>query len=275
LRRQADVGLIVRGRLPSVMSDLRLRARSSSEIVDAAFQLYRRDPVTYLVVAALAYTPWLVIQLVVIGVPNPQDPFELFRNGRWVITWLGSVATYSLMAAATVRTSSDAYLGRRPDASAAVSDLLPRIASIAIAAVLKSILIGLGALLFLVGALYSIGRWFAIMSAMVLERRGIGEAFARSTQLSRGIRWHVVKTYLLAGVIYLVIGMAASVIVAFVQSQVLALVVSTLVTILIYPLFGITEMLLYYDARIRNEGYDIEVMAGALDGVPRTEGFAS
>jgi hypothetical protein len=29
-------------------------------------------------------------------------------------------------------------------------------------------------------------------------------------------------------------------------------------------MFAITEMLLYYDARVRNEGYDIEMMAEGL-----------
>jgi hypothetical protein len=275
LRWQADLGLIVRGRPTSLMSDLRLRARSSSEIVDAAFQLYRREPVTYLVVSALAYAPWIVIQLLVLDARELQDPLELIRSGRWVITWIGSVATYSLAAAVMVRASSEAYLGRKPDAGAAVSALLPRVPAIAAAAVLKSILLGIGVFFLVVGAFYALGRWFAVMSAMVIEGRGIGDAFSRSTQLSRGIKWHIVKTYLLTGVIYFVIAMAASVLFAFTQSPVIALVVSTTVTIVMYPLFGIIEMLLYYDARIRNEGYDIEVMAGALEGVPRTEGFAS
>jgi hypothetical protein len=29
-------------------------------------------------------------------------------------------------------------------------------------------------------------------------------------------------------------------------------------------MFAIIEMLLYYDARVRNEGYDIEMMAEAI-----------
>jgi len=36
------------------------------------------------------------------------------------------------------------------------------------------------------------------------------------------------------------------------------------VSIIGYPLFAITEMLLYYDARVRNEGFDIEMMAEGL-----------
>ena len=46
------------------MSDLRLRARSVTEIVDAAFQLYRRDALEYVLVTAIAYAPLVLAQLV-------------------------------------------------------------------------------------------------------------------------------------------------------------------------------------------------------------------
>ena len=42
------------------MSDLRLRARSVTEIVDAAFQLYKRDALEYVLVTAVAYAPVVV-----------------------------------------------------------------------------------------------------------------------------------------------------------------------------------------------------------------------
>jgi len=42
------------------------------------------------------------------------------------------------------------------------------------------------------------------------------------------------------------------------------LIMQALYTVVAYPLIGITQMILYYDARIRAEGFDIEVMTGAL-----------
>jgi hypothetical protein len=42
------------------------------------------------------------------------------------------------------------------------------------------------------------------------------------------------------------------------------LVTKVAASIAAYPLFAITEMLLYYDARVRNEGYDIEMMTEGL-----------
>ncbi len=47
-----------------------------------------------------------------------------------------------------------------------------------------------------------------------------------------------------------------------------SIVISTILTvvasIVAYPMFAIVEMLLYYDSRVRNEGYDIEMMAEAI-----------
>ena len=46
-------------------------------------------------------------------------------------------------------------------------------------------------------------------------------------------------------------------------------VMQAVYTVVSYPLIGITQMILYYDTRIRAEGFDIEVMTGAL-GSPTT-----
>jgi hypothetical protein len=47
--------------------------------------------------------------------------------------------------------------------------------------------------------------------------------------------------------------------------------VGAVVTIMVYPVVAITQALLYYDTRIKSEGLDIELMAGALEGVPSRE----
>ena len=46
------------------MADLGLRPRSATELVDAAFQVYRRAPLQFMVALAVVYVPWLVLQLV-------------------------------------------------------------------------------------------------------------------------------------------------------------------------------------------------------------------
>lgn len=241
------------------MTDLRLRSRSATELVDASFALYRREPLPYIMLTAAAYAPWLVIQLLLLG----GAPTNF---GALALVAVGNMITYSVVSAALVRLASQAYLGEPLDIAVAMRDALPRAGAIIVAALAKTVLWMIGAMFFLVGALYVAARFFALNQAIILEHRGVGGAFTRSGELSQGRKWHILGTLALVVVIYFVVFIAVGAAAALARSQVISTVVTTAYVVVAYPLFGIAETLLYYDARIRAEGYDIEVMAGALGG---------
>ena len=69
---------------------------------------------------------------------------------------------------------------------------------------------------------------------------------------------------MLAFLIFFVLYFAVGIVAAVTGSVVISTVLTVAASILAYPMFAITEMLLYYDARVRNEGYDIEMMAEGL-----------
>jgi len=48
-------------------------------------------------------------------------------------------------------------------------------------------------------------------------------------------------------------------------SNVLTVVAATAYVIVAYPVLGLTYMVLYYDCRIRGEGFDIQQMAASMD----------
>lgn len=247
------------------MTNIPLRARSASEIVDAAFQIYRQEPLTFILITALAYTPWLLLRLFVAGAVGAVSGIGLAVGAFG--SWIGA----ALMSTALVAMASKLYLGQDPDLGVTVREVLPRVHRVMIAALLKYALLAIGFLFFFVGALYVLARYFAVTPAIVLERTGPLEAFGRSSSLSTGKKRHILNTLLLAGLIYIVIAIAASIPFGFFHSQVVNTVASATVTVVVYPLVGIAEMLIYYDARIRAEGYDIELMAGALAAKPVEE----
>ncbi len=117
------------------MADLQLRARSASEIVDAAFALYRRQPLQYILLTAFAYAPWLVIRLVVLGTSAGDSATAISVELSLIIT-VGNLLTYSIISAALVRVVSQAYLGEAPDMGAAVRQGLPRVPAVIGAAIL-------------------------------------------------------------------------------------------------------------------------------------------
>ncbi|MFI5312162.1 MAG: hypothetical protein ACHQQ3_13060 [Gemmatimonadales bacterium] len=246
------------------MSDLRLRARTVSELVDAAFALYRRNAMQYIVVSALAISPLLVFQLVVPAAATPT--LQNLGTSLFAVEVI-SMLTYALMSAVVVKLGSQAYLGEVPDVANTVREVLPRVPSVIVGGILMVPLLFLGLLAFFVGVLYVVSRWFAVSTVIVLEGKGPLEAFGRSSVLSSGRKRHILNTLILVGLIYVVLAMGVSAFSVLFGSRVIALVISTAFTIVAYPVFALTQMLLYYDARIRGEGFDLERMADAL-GAP-------
>jgi hypothetical protein len=246
------------------MASTALRPRTPTEIVDAAFQIMRAHYGSFVMCAAIAYTPMLVLRLLLLG-----DPREALARdaggfvGRYLLATGASIVTYALMSAVLVTCTAQVYLGEPVDVGAAVRKMIAKLPTLIVATVLASLLLFTSLIFFLFPAMYVTARFFAVTQAIVLEDRGVGAAFARSSELSRGRKWHILNTLGLVILIYFVLffGVVA---LATAGGFVIQSIASTLVSVLVYPVVAITGVLLYYDARIQSEGLDIELMAGAL-----------
>jgi hypothetical protein len=243
------------------MDELRLRPRSVSELVDAAFALYRRDSSQYILIMAVATIPQLLSRL-------------LFRSDGTLgtgtvvialITALTSAFTYTIGAAAVMKLGSAVYLGERADLGDAVRSVIPKVLPLLWAGFLKAILYAIGFLVFFVGEFYVAARFFAVGAAIVFEDMDVGEAFSRSSSLSSGRKRHILNTMLLVGIIYLVLSFCVTLLAGLTRSPVLTIACSTVFQIVASPIIGLTDMLLYYDCRIRGEGFDIEQMTASMD----------
>lgn len=245
------------------MSVHALRARSVSELVDATFSLYRRDASAYIMVTAIASIPGLVGQLLLLG--GGASATAAFAG---VISLVVSMITYALMTGVILRMGSDVYLGGEADVAGAVRAVMPRVGTLIAIAIGKSILYFLGALVFLVGFLYAFARWFAPEAVAILEQKDFGEAFARCSQLSAGRKWHIFKALFLGYAIYFLLMVGVIAVATAFGSETLSLVVQSLFMVVAYPIVGLLTMLLYYDARIRGEGFDVEHLSRTLAAPP-------
>jgi len=249
------------------MNDLDLRQRSSTEIVDAAFQLFRRNPTQLILAAALVYVPWLVIRLVFdIGITNP-----FIGPNKAMVLLAGSLVVYSILGGVVSLLASEMYLGRTPDVTVAFRLAMSRFLTLAVTGLIRAILIGFGLVLFLLPGLYVLGRYFAATQAVILEGKGVGGALSRSSSLSVDLKRHIINTILLIAIVSIAISVGVGFLSSLFQSKVIANVIATAVSVVVYPLFGLTETLLYYDARIRKEGFDVEYLAGADTSVAAPE----
>lgn len=110
-------------------------------------------------------------------------------------------------------------------------------------------------------------RYANITAAAVLEGLGPWRALRRSVELVRGRLWRTAGVVAIGVVLYLVAYLTALALAAvLLRDAELAGTASGAVVLLVYPFVGCLMTVLYYDLRIRREGYDVELMALALGG---------
>jgi hypothetical protein len=253
------------------MNEIDLRPRSATEIVDAAFQLFRRNPTQLIVASALVYVPWLVVRLVFdIGITDPM----MGANKAYVLI-AGTMVLYAVVGGVVSILASDIYLGNAPDLAAAFRTTGSHVIGLIVAGVIRSLLIAIGMVFLVAPGLYALGRYFAVTQAIVLEDKGVGGAMSRSATLSADLKLHIIGTIALIGLVSIAISVGIGVLASASQSKVIVNVISTAVSVIIYPLFGMTETLLYYDARIRKEGFDVEFLAHTDASMPASESPAT
>lgn len=248
------------------MPTIAFRPRSPSEIVDAAFQLLRRDYLKFVTLMAIAYIPWLIVLTALRRTfgydPTGATPPDLTLL---MLSLGGSMIWYSVVNAALIVAASDSYLGRDVDVGRALREVLPRFWPVLVSAMAKWLAVMFGTMLLIVPGFYFYAKYFAVPATVVIEKLGAMAGLRRAGELSKGEKGKILKTMLLAFAIIIVFSFVTGVLAAvFPSNPMLVEAASIVVTILIYPLVALTETLLYYDLRMRREGYDIELMAQEL-----------
>jgi hypothetical protein len=254
------------------MADIALRPRTATELVDAAFQVYRRDPLQFIVALALIYIPWMLIASLT-GITTSARPGLIPDSTLVTISLTGTVLVYTLSAGVTTILASDVYFNRPADVAKAFIQVGRHLVALLVTNVIGAIMIFVGFTLFFVPGFYMFARLFAITQVVMLENGGVGAAFSRTSFLSQGHKRHIINAMALVFLLNVAVSLGVSFMAEIIPSLVVRLVISTIVSVLVYPIVGITSTLLYYDVRIRREGFDIEYLAAASG--PPTEPAAT
>ncbi|HEX6616102.1 MAG TPA: glycerophosphoryl diester phosphodiesterase membrane domain-containing protein [Gemmatimonadales bacterium] len=252
-----------------------LRPLSVGEILDTSFTLYRRHFSALATVALICTGVPLVLRLLL------ESAGGLLANLTLSLVYLVVLVVLNLIAtAATVFIVSESYLGRPITAREALRRSTPYVGTVLVCSLLFSLVVGLGFLLLVVpGVILAVGLVLAI-PALVLEP-GLSpmQALSRSWRLTRGSRWRIFGLgFVLLVLIYIpvvAIGTIFAVLLpgsiptgpsagSAMLAAVLALAITGLVQIFIYPLFYCVLTITYYDLRVRKEGFDLELLASQL-----------
>jgi hypothetical protein len=253
------------------VSALELRPRSGSEIVDAAFRLLRPHYGAFLLLSALSYVPSLLIQLAQISALRELEAGATLAavSPPWAL-YLLALPFYGFTESAHTALASDAYRNGEARVGEALRVALRRALPATGALVLVALAIGAGLLLLVVPGLYLVLRLYTTLASTVLDGLGPAAAMSRTWARTRGRTQHMLATVGLTMLLYLVLFMGAGFVAGIATvlgGPIVGLALQAVVTVLAYPMVPLIATLLYYDLRIRSEGYDLEVMSEQLGGM--------
>ena len=242
-----------------------LRPLDYGGIIDRTVELYRKNFVLFVSVVAVVYVPLAVLQLTLQSAPLRGNAGAMAGLGT-LVGLLSVIAGLCAQGALTVAVSRR-YLGMTATVGECFQTLNTRMGALILTSVLCAFLVGLGCLLFLIPGIVFMF-WIVFASpVVVLENRSGPGAIERSKFLVGQGEWVRV---LVLGILCLLMGIVAGIPLGMVvqalsaAGPVVITLAQTAMQVVIHPIGLIAFTILYYDIRVRKEGFDLQVLATHL-----------
>jgi len=254
------------------------------DILDFSIKVYLRHFIVLLAAFALPYLPAHLAQTA-FQAAGPATLETVFQSPARIAPWLGAglaallayLIAYPFALAATTQGISEAYLGRRPTLRSCYTGVLKRFWPLLGAVLLSTIIIMGGFVLLMIPGIYLAIIYLFIAPVVVLEGRSVWDGLRRSAALVQGYFW---KCLVVVVIVRIMISVLSSIVImplSFLlmagifkqgeptwQMQVVLSTVTGGLNFLLGPFEVVARTLLYYDLRIRKEGFDLQVMAESL-----------
>jgi hypothetical protein len=269
---------------------LPLHPMNLGDIIDGAFALFRANFKAIVIIVAVISGPIRLISAFAsrnailgvhnafsnIGNPNGTTTFQTQTSSgaQTLATLLAALASLVLLpyvAGAICKLVAASYLGESLPAGQALGAAGRRVLPLFAAWFLVHIAeVGAGILLILPGLLV-MSMFLCTAPAIVMENLGPIEGMRRSSQLNRGRIWPILGIALASGFVVSIIGNIIDV--PFVLGAiamgarwgwVLLFVGSLLSSLVTLSLTAVIATLIYFDGRIRKEGFDLQILARTL-----------
>lgn len=246
-------------------------------LLDRALQLYRTNFSLMFGITAVAYVPFHLLTLAVESILgfDPASWSGLGTTLYFVVSMLlWSSVGYPLAAGAATYAISERYLGNEVTISAALRRSLSAFKQISLASFTATILLLVGfALLIVPGVLWTLS-YSLIVPAILVENLTARRGLARSRELINGYRGKAAAIIVLSVTLQFVVGIGLGMLADWLVpaeaggKTLLSSVVESFVVVLFTPFFEIATILLYYDMRIRKEGFDLDMLSRAFGPQP-------
>ena len=280
-----------------------LRPLRVGEILDVGIKVYTRNAKTLFKLVALVVIPVQIIGVLIIistipdalaaGSQNPfqftGDPtttavpefelreFLIYMAGVLVVILLGFVST-AIATGACFKAVTDAYLGDKPDWRSSLRFTIDHFWPLVWVTFIGSLGAGLGLLFCIIPGIWLAIVWSVSTPALLTEGARGTKALSRSFQLVQSRFWpacavivisYLIRTMLNSAVGTAVVGLTFTDIGQSVfLTQAMSGAASALAAIIATPFQAAVIAVLYFDLRVRNEGFDLQLLAqriGASD----------
>ncbi|KPK76053.1 MAG: hypothetical protein AMJ79_08485 [Phycisphaerae bacterium SM23_30] len=212
-----------------------------------------------------------------------EEPYPAFETdtssfAAWIavaiFTFFLMLVGQSLCSGALIKSVSETYLGREVNVGEAYRFVLPKLLTIIGASIIVNIVVGFGFLLLVVpGVIFML--WFALTNqAIVIEDLKAFKGMGRSKELASGNLGKIFSVSFIVGLISIIIvyllGFGGTMLVALLDNpfsltaQIIDQFFTLIGQVLAMPISAGALILLYYDLRIRKEGFDLEMLAQTL-----------
>ena len=257
-----------------------LRPRGIGEILDAAVTLYRARFGQLVRYAAIVVVP-VQLFLTLVFLSAQPDHFNVTLNGNatpqltstraelaaTVVVLVIGVLTHAFVSAVTTRVVADEYVGFSEPAGQAARTATRRFLAVVGVAVLVGLAELAGLFFCFVGVFAAQALFSVAIPVVILERRRVFAAMGRSWELTRSHFWHVLGVVLSASILSALLNVALAAVLNIWSARggsptSLAIaqgVANSLALLLTAPFVAAAIVTLYFDLRIRDEAFDVQM----------------
>lgn len=281
------------------MHSMELRPRTVGEILDVAFKLYTSHVRKLLIIAAVVFVPIGIIQLFVAsgsGFTSMDflDPdalaagelprgFTAFIGGTLALSLISLIGTLFVQGA-SIKLFAGAFQGIEQSWQESVRFGIDKSLLILGTALLSALGSGIGLIFCLVPGIWLWTSWYVAIPSLLVEGTRPVAALTRSFRLVKQRFWPVlgvgVLAWLISQVVVQLLGLVVG-LVAVVPSAMQAaetgvldggaygasILASSVASIVTVPFLAAVAVAVYFDLRVRFEGFDIEMLGRQSDNL--------
>lgn len=255
-------------------------AMSVGDILDRGLKLLLARLATFYAINLIVLSPLIVYQLAAPSLTTAGGAFGALIV--FAIAFLLTLILQPVGTGAILHVIAQEFIDQRVGVGAALSFALGRFFRLLGTSILAGLIIGLGSLCIVPGFIFMV--WYAfIAQVVVVEALGGEKALSRSKRLTEGFRWRIFGLVVLVVIIQgIIVGLGGALNLVLPSSEQVPVdvpggsavravfnyrnyaintLVSQLLNILVASFSAVCFTLMYFDLRIRKEGFDLELAA--------------